>query len=275
VTAAAHHRRLLVLCGFLAYGVVFSVFVLFEVPGLGVGHFYYVAVALIALATRGRIGAVAGAAAAALYALGILISPRLPVTEILTVSTLIRLTTFMTIGLVIGRFASAHRSLVIRLEDLARRDHLTDIDNARAFDDALGRRCASGRPFVLVLADMDNLKDVNDAHGHAAGNVVLRRLADLLRAHAGSGDDLARVGGDEFALLTEIRVDEAAELCSRLQRTLEREGLDVSFGWAALPQDGTAAVQLFRKADDRLYTAKLLRRNRHAVLELAVVAQHE
>lgn len=274
MTAATRHRRLLVLGGLLVYGAVFSAFVLFELPGLGIGHFYYVAVALIALATRARIGAIAGAAAAGLYALGILVSPRLPVTEIITASTLIRLTTFVTIGLVIGRFASSHRMLVRRLEDLARRDHLTDIDNARAFDDALGRRCAAGRPFVLVLADMDNLKDINDAHGHSEGNVVLRRLADMLRVHANSGDDLARVGGDEFALLTEICVDEVAAHCSRLQRALEREGLDVSFGWAALPHDGTAAVELFRKADDRLYAAKLLRRNRRTVLELAVAAQH-
>jgi diguanylate cyclase (GGDEF)-like protein len=274
VTAATHHRRLLVVCGLLAYGAVFAAFVVFELPGLGIGHFYYIAVALIALATGGRIGAIAGVGAAGLYALGILVSPRLPLTEIVTASTLIRLTTFMTIGLVIGRFASSHRALVARLEDLARRDHLTDIENARAFDDALARRCAAGRPFVLVLADMDNLKEVNDAHGHAEGNVVIRRLAHVLRAHAVPGDDLARVGGDEFALLTEIGVDDAAALCSRLQRTLARDGLEVSFGWAALPQDGTTTVELFRKADDRLYASKFVRRDRRTVVELAIAAQH-
>ena len=149
-------------------------------------------------------------------------------------------------------------------------DFLTGLGNARVFDETLARRCANGHPFTLVLADMDDLKRVNDAHGHEAGNAALRRVAEVLLEHASSRDCVARVGGDEFAILTGLDARASRRSCAPASPTPSRaDELRLSFGTTAFPQDGTAAVELFRKADDRLFTAKLLSRNRKTVLYAA------
>jgi diguanylate cyclase (GGDEF)-like protein len=272
VSAATHHRRLLVLTALTLYGLIFGCFLLFEMPGLGLGHFFYVPVVLLALALGLR-GGVAGAAlATGLYALAIAVTPRLPTRDVLTIATAIRFMTYTTVGTVIGWYSDQHRAHIERLRELADRDFLTGLVNARVFDEALARRCASDAPFALVLADMDDLKHVNDAHGHAEGNRAIRRVAEALAANVPAGTDVARVGGDEFALLLAGSVEHAQELCAELKRTLSRSGLDLSFGWAARPEDGIASLELFRKADDRLYAAKLLGRNRRAVTALAAAA---
>ena len=84
--------------------------------------------------------------------------------------------------------------------------------------------------------------------------------------------DVARVGGDEFALLTDGGSEEAQTLCADLKRGMSRADLAVSFGWAARPNDGQSSLDLFRTADDRLYAAKPIGRNRRAVTALAAAA---
>ena len=84
-----------------------------------------------------------------------------------------------------------------------------------------------------------------------------------------------RVGGDEFAVLMEGSVDEAHALVTLLKKRLARDGYELSFGWAARPEDGPGPLELFRKADDRLYAAKLLGRNRRAVLALAAATTQQ
>jgi diguanylate cyclase (GGDEF)-like protein len=273
VSAATSHRRLLVLSALTLFGLVFASFVLFEVPGLGIGHFFYVPVALLALALGVRAGFAAGVVATGLYALAIVVTPRLPVRELLTAATAIRFVTYGTVGVLIGWYADQHRIHIERLRELADRDFLTGLVNARVFDEALARRCARDAPFALVLADMDDLKHINDAHGHAEGNRAIRRVGAALAARVPAGTDVARVGGDEFALLIDGAFDEAQALCTELKRSLSRDGLDISFGWAARPDDGESSLELFRKADDRLYAAKLLGRNRRAVALAAAANQ--
>jgi diguanylate cyclase len=197
------------------------------------------------------------------------VTPRVPTHELLQPATVIRLFTYTSCGALIGWFANEHRRNVDQLRKLAERDFLTNLLNTRVFDEALARRCLAGRPFVLLLADMDNLKAINDTHGHATGNKELRRLADALQRVVGSGDELARVGGDEFAILTTARVVEAAELCSKLRTALKAEDLHMTFGWAANPEDGVGPLELFRKADDRLYAAKLIQRNHRVIQQLS------
>jgi diguanylate cyclase (GGDEF)-like protein len=263
----------LVFSAIALYAVVFVAFILFEVPGLGIGHFFYIPVALLALACGTRVGLIGGGVATGLYALAIVMTPRLPTRDVLTAASVIRVLTYSSCGALVGWFANEHRRHVAQLRELAERDFLTGILNTRVFDEALARRCRAGRPFVLLLGDMDNLKQINDTHGHAAGNNELRRLAEVLTRAIASGDELARVGGDEFAILVDARIAEAAALCRKLRAKLAADDLHMTFGWAALPEDGVGTLELFRKADDRLYAAKLIERN-HRVVQRAVAARH-
>jgi diguanylate cyclase (GGDEF)-like protein len=172
----------------------------------------------------------------------------------------IRLATFMTMGVLVGWFARNNRALVDRLRVAAERDFLTGLLNTRAFDSMLAARLETGRPFGLILGDMDNLKDVNDLEGHAVGNDVLRRAAEVLGRQLEKGDELARVGGDEFGIVTTLPGTEAVRaLCGRLTAALAAEGLSMSFGWAVCPRDGESSLLLFRAADERLYAQKLIR----------------
>jgi diguanylate cyclase (GGDEF)-like protein len=273
VSAAATHRRLLVLLSIALYGGVFGGFVLFEVPGLGIGHFFYIPVAMLALAAGVWAGIGGGLVAAGLYVAAIFVTPRVPSRDALTGATVIRCITYSSCGALIGWFASKYREHVARLSELAERDFLTGLLNLRMFDEALARRCAANMDFVLVLGDLDNLKEINDAHGHAEGNRTLTQVAEALVATVGPGAELARVGGDEFAILLDGTVEEAQAVCALLKQRLGREGLELSFGWSSRPNDGVAPLELFRKADDRLYAAKLLSRNRRAVLALAAATR--
>jgi diguanylate cyclase (GGDEF)-like protein len=261
--------RLLIVLATAAYAGVFVAFVLFEKPGLGFGHFFYIPVCLVALATDELWGAAAGVLATGLFAAAVALTPDVPTAHLLTVSTGIRFLTYAGVGAVVGGYASSNRRLVGRLVENATHDFLTGVGNARAFDEWLARRCESGRPFTLVLGDMDNLKSINDVHGHAAGNDTLRRVAAVFREHADADDEVARIGGDEFAILTSLPAEEAALFTARLAHSLAAEELYLSFGATSAPTDGTTAVELFRKADDRLFAAKLVSRNRRTVLSLA------
>lgn len=258
--AALHSRRLLGALAWASFAPVFALFLVFERPGLGIGHFYYVSIALLALTGGPLLGAVAGAVATGLYMLGILVNPHIPPTDVPTVSTTIRGVTFIGMGALIGFFANRNRRLLAELRILAERDFVTGLPNTRAFERAIDARLESGQPFSLLLGDMDSLKEINDELGHAEGNDALRRLSDLLERSLSAEDEVARVGGDEFAVISVAgTVDEAAALAARLEAVLAAEGCRITFGWAASPRDGTNALSLYRAADERLYARKLLR----------------
>ena len=247
-------------CAVATYAIVFAAFVVFEVPGLGIAHFFYVPVAALALTGGLRRGAAAGALAGVLFALGVLINPNISPSELVTLTTPMRLATYMTMGALIGWFAAHDRALVDRLRILAERDYLTGLPNTRAFEAAIARRLDTGSPFALLLGDMDRLKQINDTQGHAEGNDALRRLALMLGSNLRSDDEVARVGGDEFAVLTVLgRTDEAAAFAARLERVLGNQGSQITFGWAVFPSDGDNALSLYRAADERLYARKLVR----------------
>jgi diguanylate cyclase (GGDEF)-like protein len=258
--AASRYRAFLLATSLVLYPVIFLAFLIVEKPGLGLGHFYYVPVAMIALACGPGWGAAAGAAAAGCYALGAIINPHLPPQELLTASSSIRLITYTTIGILIGWFAHSNRELVDRLRTAEEHDFLTGLLNTRAVDAALSARVELGKPFGLILADMDSLREVNDTEGHAVGNDLLRRAADLLSRRLEHSDQLARIGGDEFAIITSTPgTDAVRALCGRLTAALAEHGVSMSFGWAVCPRDGDSSLLLFRAADERLYAQKLIR----------------
>jgi diguanylate cyclase (GGDEF)-like protein len=258
--AVSRHRALMLATSIGLYPAILGAFLIAERPGLGIGHFYYIPVAMIALASGPLWGIAAGLAATGFYTLGILVNPHIPVSDVLTAGSSIRCVTFTVIGGLVGWFAHSNRELTDRLRIAEERDFLTGLLNTRAFDAALSARAALGKPFGLILGDMDSLKDVNDRDGHAVGNDLLRRAADILGRKLEYGDQIARVGGDEFAVITPAPgTDAVRALCGRLTAALHEQGLSMSFGWAVCPRDGDSALLLYRAADERLYAQKLIR----------------
>jgi diguanylate cyclase (GGDEF)-like protein len=257
------------------YPLVFTAFLVAEKPGLGLGHFYYFPIAMVALASGPLWGAAAGVAATGFYTVGILINPHLP-SEVLTAGSMVRFITYTSMGALVGWFAHNHRQLADRLRVAAERDFLTGLLNTRAFDAALTVRLEQGRPFGLVLADMDNMKEINDSEGHAVGNDVLRLAGEVLARVLEQGDQVARVGGDEFAVITSLTgTDTVRALCGRLTAALAEEGISMSFGWSVYPRDGESALLLFRAADERLYAQKLIRSRLTAAEVVALPTQAE
>ena len=239
------------------YGASLAALLFLDVPRLGIAYFLYLPIALVALATSPLSGAAAGVVAGEIYAIGEIHGRGLLEPEVLSTTSGLRLLTYTCIGALVGKFADGHRVLAERLKTLAERDPLTGLLNSRAHDSALAQRLAAGQPFALVLADMDGLKEVNDRQGHAAGNEALVRLATVIAGAVRRGDTVARIGGDEFAVLVgDASALEASALCERLESILADGGMPTSFGWAAWPDDGTDPRTLFHRADERLYEHK-------------------
>src|SRR5438045_9788935 len=115
MSAAASHRRLLLVGASFIFGGVFTAFMLWERPGLGLGHFYYLGIACVALGAGPAAGACSGLVASGLYAVGVMLNPAVPSTSILTAGTLLRLFTYSALGALVGSYAPSSHSLVERL----------------------------------------------------------------------------------------------------------------------------------------------------------------
>jgi diguanylate cyclase (GGDEF)-like protein len=148
---------------------------------------------------------------------------------------------------------------------LAASDPLTGLANYRRLVDALEgeiqRSRRTGRPFSLLLFDLDGLKKINDSYGHLVGSRALCRVATVLRVNSRTIDTVARYGGDEFALiLPETGINAAQEvarrICDRLAKDGELPPISVSVGVAAYAQDGETLEALMGAADQGLYKAK-------------------
>ena len=153
--------------------------------------------------------------------------------------------------------------LIERLALSAATDPLTGLANRRAFEERLDARLAGqSSTFAVLMLDVDDLKQVNDAEGHAAGDAVLVEVARVLRAHVREGDVVTRWGGDEFVLLVDglDRVG-AISLARRVGGTLLAGGggsrsISVSLGTACYPADGSSRDTLLAAADRSMYADK-------------------
>jgi len=166
-----------------------------------------------------------------------------------------------------------YRERYHELLEASLRDHLTGALDRSQYDQKapaiLARNLDEKRPVSLLVIDIDHFKQVNDRHGHQAGDEVLKTVARLLTENLRSDDHLYRVGGEEFVLLCEkLPADGATSLAERLRKMVERfsqvylpEKITVSIGVACAPEDSDTLEVLFRTADQRLYEAKEKGRN--------------
>jgi diguanylate cyclase (GGDEF)-like protein len=152
--------------------------------------------------------------------------------------------------------------LVEELDRLSHEDSLTGVANRRAWDEALERACReadrSDRPLAVLLLDIDRFKKINDEHGHRRGDEVLQEVASRLAARIRARDLLARVGGDEFAVLCpNTGPDAARHLAEHLGDLVASMSgdLSVSVGWAVRMSDAGPDA-LMGLADRRLYQTK-------------------
>ena len=184
---------------------------------------------------------------------------------------------------VIVRDITGRKRAEVRLRDEANRDPLTGLLNRRGLDDAVHRRlreaAIEGVPDVVLYLDMDGLKAINDAYGHAEGDAALRNVASVLRRAMRAGDAVARLGGDEFVIYapagpTGSPERDAAELASRVQHALGAENarasesgrryeLRSSIG-ATTVRTGDTLERALARADEALYVDKAARRVRRA-----------
>jgi diguanylate cyclase (GGDEF)-like protein len=149
---------------------------------------------------------------------------------------------------------------------MAERDPLTALFNRRSFDSALDRALAGPDGAALVLFDFDEFKRVNDEYGHPVGDAVLRAIASACDGVVRDGDCLARIGGDEFAVVARgARSNGVARIVASLEEAIGNaefpEGIPsvrASFAWAVAPDDATTAEAMLDYADQRLLYRKRL-----------------
>ncbi|HTQ85538.1 MAG TPA: diguanylate cyclase [Candidatus Solibacter sp.] len=161
-----------------------------------------------------------------------------------------------------------HNALTFqRAQEQAITDGLTGVKTHRFFMEALSvewkRSTRAGRPFSLVLMDLDRFKFVNDFYGHLEGDVVLQRVGKILEQSCRRSDVVARYGGDEFVvLMPETNVDQARQLGGKLRSSvasdpmLREKNISASFGIAAFPLHGSTPQELIQVADASMYVSK-------------------
>jgi GGDEF domain-containing protein len=249
-------RRALLATAAGSAAAIYGAFLLYETPGLGIGHFYYLPILLAALATGPWFGALGGVGATVLYATGVVLNPAISTSEVLSASTAIRLVTFVAVGAVTGYFAKEGRRANAELQVLAERDAVTGLPNTRAFERAIGERLGMQQPFVLLVGALEGESAPADPSS------LVNSVAELLIHALEPEDDVARIGHQEFAVLAPLpRAEDARRLAAHLERALAGSGVGVTFGWATFPQDGDNALALYRAADERLYARRVISRN--------------
>jgi diguanylate cyclase (GGDEF)-like protein/putative nucleotidyltransferase with HDIG domain len=182
-----------------------------------------------------------------------------------------------TAGLLVAIVRDRLIGLISNLTDAARTDPLTGLLNRRGFEEAfdveLERARRADRTLSVIVGDLDRFKRVNDRFGHAVGDDLLRRIGRTVATTTRSFDSAARVGGEELAILAPDTDEHGAyvlaeRLRAEIEQAFEPEGageLTASFGIVSFPIHGQTAATLLTAADQALYAAKRLGRNRSVI----------
>jgi diguanylate cyclase (GGDEF)-like protein len=201
-----------------------------------------------------------------LAALATALFPRMSGVEFSSILVTLALTTLF--AYIFAALTSSHRR---ELSLLARKDALTGVGNRRAFEEkvveVVAARRRTGQATALLALDLDNFKDVNDTHGHSAGDRVLCGVSQLILSRIRLTDGLFRVGGEEFVVVAvgtslagATHLAEQIRLLVEASRLVPGHPITVSLGVAELSDDLTA-VACIRRADAALYEAKRSGRN--------------
>jgi len=168
---------------------------------------------------------------------------------------------------VLAHIVAAFKTSLAHERELARTDYLTGAFNGRSFGETAAAEIARARrhahPFSVAYVDVDDFKQVNDRQGHSAGDRLLKAVADSLRRNVRGVDTVARIGGDEFAVLMPETDSRAAHVVMRRmrRRLLEETGragwpVTVSVGVVTFDAPPDSVDDLLRAADDCMYSAK-------------------
>ena len=176
---------------------------------------------------------------------------------------------FGIVAVVLGAFAEAHYAVQSSLRLLASTDPLTKVSNIERFYHELSLLQSGGVRYVVLILDLDELKGINDAHGHQAGSAAIQAVANVLRSVVRGTDTIARYGGDEFVvILRETDRVGAQIVTNRIRSMLAEERLSqapdaklaVSIGVAVSGEDGTNSEELLSIADQAMYEEKRARK---------------
>jgi diguanylate cyclase (GGDEF)-like protein len=192
--------------------------------------------------------------------------PSLPADQA-TTQWLVTMTTLTVAGLIIATVRANLYRHVDELSERARHDNLTGLLNRSAlYESYVGESSRSrreGTPFSVLAVDVDGFKALNDSLGHARGDQVLRKVATTLQDRTRAHDAVARIGGDEFAVLLSGASEEGARTRAEEMRdaiatnlALDGAGITVSVGVAGAEHPAPSFEQLFREADAAMYTGK-------------------
>ncbi len=171
---------------------------------------------------------------------------------------------------------NVEQSYYEEMYDVAVQDQLTELPNRRYFNEVLEREAARARrherTLVLLLADIDHFKTINDTHGHLCGDMILREFASIVRKRVRTSEFFARFGGEEFAfVLPEASLDGARVFAEAIRRLVaehtflsgeQKVPVTVSIGGAQWSTGMKSTRELLALADERLYAAKRGGRNR-------------
>lgn len=185
------------------------------------------------------------------------------------------------LGIQVGQFI-ARRQAESDLRFVATHDTLTALPNRAMFGERLSQALAQARRYnrrlAVLFVDLDGFKEVNDSNGHDVGDALLKEIAARLRACLREGDVIGRIGGDEFVVLIEEYGDEdrlamiGQKILDTVSRPVVMRGVECrvtsSVGISAYPRDGKDSQTLLRSADNAMYRAKELGKNRYMFYSL-------